>query len=73
MKTIKDKQNFLHSKGITSNRNEGDDFSTVFHVSGSEFALAKLHKLEWEKELDCYIEASDMFGMNVIIIENKEE
>ena len=68
--TIKEKRAFLESKGITPTRHEGDDYSTVFHVSATDREKATQEKLNWEDGCDCYIEASDMFGMNVIIMEN---
>ena len=73
MQTIKEKREFLESKGITVGRAEGDDFSTVFHISSEDRIKVDQNKLVWEKENDCLIEASDMFGMNVVIMENKEE
>ena len=73
MKTIQDKKVFLEEKGIKVGRIEGDDFSTVFHLVSEDFAKVDSSKKDWEKELDCYIEISDMFGMSVVIIENKED
>jgi hypothetical protein len=31
------------------------------------------NQADWEEELNSYIAVSDMFGMNVVIIENKTE
>jgi len=73
MNTIKQKREFLESKGLTVGKVEGDDFSTVFHLSSEDRIKVDQNKLVWEKENDCLIEVSDMFGMSVVMIENKEE
>lgn len=72
MKTIQNKQQFLESKGIKVGNIEGDDFSTVFHISSNDRKKIEDNLSEYEAELDCYFAPSDMFGMNVVIIENKE-
>jgi len=64
---------FLGTKDITVSKTEGDDFSSIFHISNESRKKIEENKSEWEKETGLMIEPSDMFGMSVVIMENVED
>lgn len=72
MKQIEMKK-FLEDKGIRINNTEGDDFSSVFHVSNEDRKKIQDNLQEYQKESGVAIVTSDSFGMSVVIMENNEE
>jgi len=63
---------FLAKHDINVIRWEGGDDSVVAHIDPKHNKTIAGFKDEMEKELDAYIEQSDMFGMNVLIAEAKD-
>ena len=72
MKQIEMKK-FLEDNGIKITKIEGDDFSSVFHISKSDRDKIKENQSKYEKETGLAILVSDSFGMSVVIMENEEE
>ncbi len=66
-------QSFLEKKGIKVIKTEGDDFSSVFHISKEDRNIIETNQKEYEKEMGLVILTSDSYGMSVVIMENKEE
>lgn len=69
---IQQKQKFLEEKGIKVERVEGEDFSTVFHISNEDRQKIENNKSDYEKETNTFIMTSDNYGMSVVIMENNE-
>ena len=63
---------FLESKGIKVNNIEGDDFSSVFHVSNDDRKKVQDNLQEYQKESSVAIVTSDSFGMSVVVMENED-
>ena len=65
-------QEYLRNKNIVVGtiEQDGEVESIICHILKSENEKVNLIKDEMEKELDVAIMLSDMFGMNVIIIES---
>ncbi len=63
---------YLIEKGISIGKieQEGENESLVFHLSESDSKKIEDNQQEIEKELDVVIAVSEMFGMNVVIIES---
>ena len=64
----------LVALGITIGKVEGEeqDSSLVFHISKAETEIINTNKEKLEADLNAIVEPSDMFGMNVVIVEAKE-
>lgn len=63
---------FLESKGIKIHKIEGDDFSSVFHVSEESRKMVNDNQAKYEIESGCVIATSDSFGMSVVVMENDD-
>jgi len=63
---------YFGQKGIEFGQTEGEAPSFVFHIPKSENKKLIDLKDEMEKELNVVTAMSDMFGMNVIIVEESE-
>jgi hypothetical protein len=63
---------FLESKGIKVNNIEGDDISSVFHVSNDDRKKVQDNLQEYQKESSVAIVTSDSFGMSVVVMENED-
>jgi hypothetical protein len=63
----------LKEKGIIvlGIEQEGDTRSIVCHINKSDTSRIDEIKEELEKKLDSIIISSDMYGMNVLIVEDK--
>ncbi len=65
-------KDFLTNKGINITKTEGDDFSSVFHISNENRAKIDENRAEYEKETGLMMMTSNDFGMSVVIMENEE-
>ena len=63
----------LESIGITLGKIEADNpESLVYHIPNSQNQVIAEKKTELEAELNAIVEQTDMFGMNVVIVESKD-
>ena len=68
-------QNYLSKKIdilIQQVEQEGDNESIVLHIAKEDNAKIEAIKDEMEKELDVAVVQSDMYEMNVVIVESNQ-